>query len=138
MICQLNISDKFKSANLIKEKKIPFIIIHYTETKTLEQAVLLLTDSKRKVSCHYLIDSNGKIFNLVDLKKEFGMQENQNGKNFKDLNSHSIEEVVYPGKKSNSKYHKKQIDKLINLMIFLKKNMISVMTKFLVIVILHH
>ena len=28
---------------------------------------------------------------------------------------------MYPGEKSNSKYHKKQIDKLINLMIFLKK-----------------
>ena len=86
MICQLNISDKFKSANFDKrKKKISFIIIHYTETKTLEQAVLLLTDSKRKVSCHYLIDSNGKIFNLVDLKKELGMQENQNGKILKIL-----------------------------------------------------
>ena len=70
---------------MIKEKKISFIIIHYTETKTLEEAVLLLTDSKRKVSCHYLIDSNGKIFNLVDLKKELGMQENQNGKILKIL-----------------------------------------------------
>ena len=49
MICQLNISDKFKSANFDKEKKISFIIIHYTETKTLEQAVLLLTDSKEKL-----------------------------------------------------------------------------------------
>ena len=86
MICQLNISDKFKSANFDKKKKkISFIIIHYTETKTLEQAVLLLTDSKRKVSCHYLIDSNGKIFNLVDLKKRLGMQENQNGKILKIL-----------------------------------------------------
>jgi len=123
MICQLNISDKFKSANFDKrKKKISFIIIHYTETKTLEQAVLLLTDSKRKVSCHYLIDSNGKIFNLVDLKKRAWHAGESKWKNFKDLNSHSIGiEVVYPGEKSNSKYHKKQIDKLINLMIFLKK-----------------
>ena len=48
MICQLNISDKFKSLILTKEKKISFLIIHYTETKTLEQAILLLTDPKRK------------------------------------------------------------------------------------------
>ena len=98
MICQLNISDKFKSANFDKrKKKISFIIIHYTETNTLEQAVLLLTDSKRKVSCHYLIDSNGKIFNLVDLKKRAWHAGESKWKNFRDINSHSIGiEVVYP------------------------------------------
>ena len=62
MICQLNISDKFKSLNFDKrKKKISFIILHYTETKTFEKAISLLTDTKRKVSCHYLIDVNGKI-----------------------------------------------------------------------------
>ncbi len=43
MICQLNISDKFKSLNFDKRKKnISFIILHYTETKTLEEAISLL------------------------------------------------------------------------------------------------
>ena len=123
MICQLNISDKFKSANFDKrKKKISFIIIHYTETKTLQQAVSLLTDSKRKVSCHYLIDTDGKIFNLVKLESRAWHAGDSRWKNFTDLNSHSIGiEIVYPGEKSNSEYNQEQIKALVNLMIFLKK-----------------
>ena len=61
MICQLNISDKFKSLNFDKRKKnISFIILHYTETRTLEEAISLLTDQERKVSCHFILDINGK------------------------------------------------------------------------------
>ena len=124
MICQLNISDKFKSVNFDKrKKKISFIIIHYTETKTVKQAISILTNSKRKVSCHYLIDTNGKIFSLVDLKERAWHAGESKWKNFKDLNSHSIGiEVVYPGETSSSEYQKKQINKLIDLIIFLKKN----------------
>ena len=52
-------------------------------------------------------------------------------KNFKDLNSHSVGiEIVYPGEKSDSLYEKKQIKALINLMIFLKKNLIYLITEF--------
>ena len=88
---------------MTKEKKISFLIIHYTETKTLEQAILLLTRSKRKVSCHYLVDLNGKIFNLVDLKNRAWHAGESKWKNFTDLNSHSIGiEVVYKGEKSKA------------------------------------
>ena len=91
MICQLNISDKFKSLNFDKRKKnISFIILHYTETKTLEEAISLLTDQERKVSCHFILDINGKIFNLVDLENRAWHAGESKWKNFKDLNSHSI------------------------------------------------
>ena len=123
MICQLNISDKFKSLNFDKRKKnISFIILHYTETKTLEEAISLLTDQERKVSCHFILDINGKIFNLVDLENRAWHAGESKWKNFKDLNSHSIGiEIVYPGEKSDSIYAKKQIQSLIDLIIFLKK-----------------
>ena len=109
MICQLNISDKFKSANFDRrKKKISFIIIHYTETKTFKQALQLLTDQSRKVSCHFIVDINGKIFNLVDLKNRAWHAGESKWKNFTDLNSHSIGiEVVYPGENSKSKYVKR-------------------------------
>ena len=64
----INISHKYKSKNFDnRKKKISFIILHYTETKNLNDAVSLLTSKKRKVSCHYLIDLDGSIYNLVDL-----------------------------------------------------------------------
>ena len=66
----INISHKFKSKNFDnKNKKISFIIIHYTETRNLNDAVNLLTSKKRKVSCHYLIDLDGSIYNLVDVRR---------------------------------------------------------------------
>ena len=107
---------------MTKEKKNFFSNHSLHRNKTLEQAILLLTDPKRKVSCHYLVDLNGKIFNLVDLKNRAWHAGESKWKNFTDLNSHSIGiEVVYPGEKSNSEFKQKQIKELINLIIFLKK-----------------
>ena len=60
-----NISHKYKSKNFDnRKKKISFIILHYTETKTLKKAITLLTSNARKVSCHFVIDQKGKIYNL--------------------------------------------------------------------------
>ena len=70
MLCQLNISDKFRSLNFDeRRKKISFIIYHYTETDNLEEAIKLLTSKKRRVSCHFVIDTNGDVYNLVDVNK---------------------------------------------------------------------
>ena len=70
MLCQLNISHRYKSINFdSRKKKISFLIFHYTETDNLAKAIKLLTNKKRRVSCHYLIDTNGRIYNLVDEKK---------------------------------------------------------------------
>ena len=122
MICQLNISHKFKSNNFDNRKnKISFIIIHYTETKTLAKAVRLLTDKERKVSCHYLIDSKGKIFNLVDLNKRAWHAGESKWKNFTDINSRSIGiEIVNSGEIKKEKYKKEQINVLIELIKSLK------------------
>ena len=58
---QQNILHKFKSKNFDSRKaKIEYIVLHYTETKNLSEAINLLTGEKRKVSSHYLIDTNGK------------------------------------------------------------------------------
>ena len=65
----INISYKYKSKNYdLRKKKISFIIIHYTETKTLEEAIKILTSKKSKVSSHFVIDRNGDIYNLVKIK----------------------------------------------------------------------
>ena len=48
-----------------KVKEIKFIIFHYTGMKKQNQAINRLTDTKSKVSSHYLIKNNGEILTLV-------------------------------------------------------------------------
>ncbi len=123
MLCQLNISNRFKSKNFDNRKKrVSFIIFHYTETKDLEEAVKLLTDKKRKVSSHYVIDYDGSIYNLVDIEKRAWHAGESCWKNLTDINSRSIGiEIVNPGEKKKVKYKIKQIDSVIKLTKLLKK-----------------
>ena len=64
---------KYQSPNFNLRKQMHFIekyyIIHYTAmTSDLEVAIKHLCDKKNKVSSHYLINKNGVIFNLVNVK----------------------------------------------------------------------
>lgn len=45
------------------------IVLHYTDTPTLQEALDILTDPKLEVSSHYVIDENGTIYRLVDDEK---------------------------------------------------------------------
>ena len=47
------------------KKKIKFIIIHYTGMKSESLAIKRLQNPKSKVSAHYFVKKNGKIFELV-------------------------------------------------------------------------
>ncbi len=51
-----------------REKKIKYIIIHYTGTKTLQEALNIFKDKNSKVSCHWLISKKGKLYKIVDEK----------------------------------------------------------------------
>ena len=115
MLCQLNISHRYKSSNFdSRKKKISFLIFHYTETDNLAKAIKLLTNKKRRVSCHYLIDTNGTIYNLVDEKKRAWHAGESMWKRSKDINSRSIGiEIVYPGEVLGKKY-KKTTNRIIN------------------------
>lgn len=64
----MHISYEFKSPNYDERPApavIDFIILHYTEM-TFEGALDRLRDADAKVSCHYLIKEDGKIFQLVN------------------------------------------------------------------------
>ena len=101
MLRQLNISNRFKSLNFDERKKNFIYYLPYTETSNLIEAVNLLTDKKRKVSSHFLIDTDGSIYNLVDIKNVHGTQESQVGKIY-NINSRSVGiEIVYPERKVN-------------------------------------
>ncbi len=43
-----------------------FVILHHTSNDTAAQALRTLTDARRKVSAHYLVERDGKVYQLVD------------------------------------------------------------------------
>lgn len=45
--------------------EIDCIVLHYTDVATVQEALDILTDPKRKVSSHYVIDEDGTIYRLV-------------------------------------------------------------------------
>lgn len=88
------ISYKYKSPNYndrVKDSKVEFIIIHYTGLDMEFDKVINWFLSKRsEVSCHFLIDKSGEIYNLVDLSKRAWHAGKSCWSNCIDINSHSI------------------------------------------------
>ena len=118
----LNYSTNFGKTKR-KPNQIKFIIFHYTGMKKESDSIKKLTDIKSKVSCHYLIKSNGEIVVMVPDLYEAWHAGISFWKNFKSLNKHSIGiEISNPGHDYNyKKFSKKQIQSLKRLSQFLIK-----------------
>ena len=115
---------KFKSLNYDKRnnKQISFLILHYTALPSVEDSIKYLCDKKNKVSCHYIISQNGKIYNLVDEKYRAWHAGQSAWLLEKDLNSSSIGiELDFSNINNNNKFSKLLIDSLISLLKYLKK-----------------
>ncbi|CAO5675548.1 MAG: hypothetical protein HEEMFOPI_00253 [Holosporales bacterium] len=57
----------FKSQNYNERKKpITHIVLHYTDLPSTKMSLSILCDPESKVSAHFLIDTNGDVYNLVD------------------------------------------------------------------------
>ena len=102
-------------------KQIKFIIFHYTGMRRENDAIKKLTSKKSKVSCHYLIKSNGEILMIVPelfIAWHAGISF---WKKYKLINKFSIGiELSNPGHEHNyKKFPKKQINSLIKLSKFL-------------------
>ena len=83
---------KFKSLNFDKRinKQISFLIIHYTALPSLEESIKYLCDKKNRVSSHYVIGQNGKIYSLVNDKNRAWHAGKSLWGSEKNLNSISI------------------------------------------------
>jgi len=115
---------KFKSLNYDKRnnKKISFLILHYTALPSITDSIKYLCDKKNKVSCHYIISQNGKIYNLVDEKYRAWHAGQSAWLLEKDLNSASIGiELDFSTINNNNKFSKLLIESLISLLKYLKK-----------------
>ena len=113
------------SANYTKKKSrtIKYIIIHYTGMTSGTKSLSRLCDRNSKVSSHYFIDENGKLFQLVDdVNIAWHAGVSSWGKD-RSLNRNSIG-IEIQNKGEELGYHKfssKQIEETIKLIIFLKQ-----------------
>ena len=122
MSTTLNYSPNF-DVKKRKVKELKFIIFHYTGMKKENQAITRLTNTKSKVSSHYLIKNNGEILTLVPdlyIAWHAGVS---SWKNYKSINKYSIGiEISNPGHEYfYKKFSKKQIKSILKLSTYLRK-----------------
>ena len=115
-------SPNFSSKSRLKSK-IKFVIIHYTGMQSEIGSIRRLKNPNSRVSCHYLINRKGKIFQMVNDNKTAWHAGKSKWKSFKNLNHSSIGiELVNKGKKFGYEtFPKSQIKNLISLCKFLKR-----------------
>ena len=118
----LNYSPNFNSKKRNFEK-IKFIIFHYTGMKNESEAIKRLTNTRSKVSSHYLIKNNGEIVILVPDAYVAWHAGKSSWKNFRSLNNSSIGiEISNQGHNIIYKnFSKKQIKSILKLSKFLIK-----------------
>ena len=106
-----------------KKGKIRFLIIHYTGMQSVRASINRLTNPKHKVSCHYLIDRKGKIFQMVEDDKIAWHAGKSKWQKLTNLNNSSIGiELVNKGHRFGyQKFPRKQINILAKLCIKLRK-----------------
>ena len=116
----MKISNVF-SPNFDKKKRsyksIKFLVIHYTGMQSERESIKRLCNTKAKVSSHYLINLNGKIYRLVmDNRIAWHAGKACWGK-YKNLNKNSIGvEMVNKGHKFGyTNFKKKQLSSLIKI-----------------------
>ena len=115
------------SPNFNKKKRlissIKLVIIHYTGMQSERESIKRLCSPLSKVSAHYLINQNGKIFKLVEDRHIAWHAGKSRWKKFNNLNKNSIGiELVNKGHQYGySSFKKKQISTLLKLCKTLKK-----------------
>tara|TARA_B100000029_G_C17529380_1_gene942793 strand:+ start:926 stop:1654 length:729 start_codon:yes stop_codon:yes gene_type:complete len=107
-----NFDKKARSSNSVK-----LLVIHYTGMQSQRESLIRLCNSKSKVSSHYLISRNGKIFRLVSEDKIAWHAGKSCWRKFRNLNKNSIGiELVNRGHEFGyTKFTKKQLLSLITI-----------------------
>ncbi len=104
-------------------RDIRFIIIHYTGMQSEIESIKRLKDPKSKVSCHYLINRDGEIFQMVKDRNIAWHAGKSKWKKFTNLNESSLGiELVNKGHKFGyQNFSVKQMNSLVRLCKVLKK-----------------
>jgi N-acetylmuramoyl-L-alanine amidase len=79
-------------------KPVDILLLHYTGMPSAEDALKWLTDPASKVSSHYLVDEDGRIFALVDEGRRAWHAGKSSWAGERDINARSIGvEIANPG-----------------------------------------
>ena len=113
-----NFNKKQRLKNSIK-----MIIVHYTGMQSERESIKRLCNPLSKVSAHYLISQNGKIFKLVKDQYIAWHAGKSRWKKYNNLNKDSIGiELVNKGHQYGyTSFNKKQISTLVKICKVLKK-----------------
>lgn len=97
---------------------IRYVILHYTGTKTAEEALTCYLDPAAKISPHYMIDENGQVYHLVGEDHRAWHAGLSRWQGQDDINSLSIGiELVNPGHEHGYRaFPSAQIDALKTLL----------------------
>ena len=122
MVIETNFSPNF-SKKIRGKSDIKHVIIHYTGMQSEIESIKRLKSPKSKVSCHYLINREGTVIQMVKDKNQAWHAGKSKWKQFTNLNYSSIGiELVNKGHKFGyEKFSIKQIKSLISLCKKLKK-----------------
>jgi N-acetylmuramoyl-L-alanine amidase len=81
-----------------RASSVSMIVLHYTGMPDAEGALDRLTSPEAKVSAHYLVDEDGRVFKLVDESKRAWHAGKSRWRGISDVNSASVGiEIVNPG-----------------------------------------
>ena len=101
------------------ERKVPpdIIVLHYTGMKTGEEALAWLCNEESKVSSHYLVEEDGRVFRLVPEERRAWHAGRSFWRGVTDLNSRSIGiEIANPGHEFGYRpFPDRQIEAVIGL-----------------------
>jgi len=74
------------------------LVLHYTDTTTLDETFFYLLDPAKRVSAHYVVDEDGTVYRLVDESKRAWHAGVAYWRGFRDINARSIGiEIQNPG-----------------------------------------
>ncbi|MEO1252204.1 MAG: N-acetylmuramoyl-L-alanine amidase [Pseudomonadota bacterium] len=99
-------------------RDIDMVILHYTGMPTGAAALERMRDPASKVSAHYMVEENGRVFRLVDEEKRAWHAGRASWKGETDINARSIGiEIVNPGHEfSYRDFPAAQIDAVVALL----------------------
>jgi N-acetylmuramoyl-L-alanine amidase len=106
-----------------RDQPVSMIVLHYTGMQDAQSAIDRLRDPEAKVSCHYLVDEDGRILRMVPEEKRAWHSGRSWWRGLSGVNDASIGiELVNPGHQwGYREFPEEQIDALIRLVADIKE-----------------